>query len=267
MAAMVLAPSLMLAGASAQSSEAFVLIALMAALFVLLEYAFASPGLIGFRAAPPFNRIRFLTLCAMLVLIALACSADEGGRVLSRLALAVGGLLGHAMDVPLSPVRTVLSLLPEGAAPEREQTVRAAAGLAAAVSIVALLTFAGLLRWRGWPAPTVAFNIWTNLPTFNPGRGVDPVRRLRRSGAVNISLGIMLPYLIPLPAVSVASAYGVSMLQSDPMLVWVMALWAFLPTSLVLRGIALRRFGSALAHKRRLLGEEDGVPDPGFLPV
>ncbi|SDY40246.1 hypothetical protein SAMN05444004_101360 [Jannaschia faecimaris] len=267
MVAMVLTPSLLLPDVNSQVSDAFVLIALFAAVFVIVEYVSIYPGLIEFRSAPPFNRVRFLTLFTTLTLIALACSSKHEPSLLARLILAVGVLLGHSMDFPLSPIRLLIWILPEGTTLGQAQMVRAAAGLAYLTSLVGLTIFAIMIRVRGWPSPTGSFNVWINLPTFDPTAGGDVVKRLKRDGAVNILLGLILPYLTPPLAVYIANSYGVSMLESDLMTVWVMALWAFLPTSLFLRGIAMRRLALMISQKRRRLVSERGVPDPAFLPA
>ncbi|WP_235962715.1 hypothetical protein [Jannaschia marina] len=257
----------MLPDPNSQITDTFVLIAIFAAVFVIVEYGSTYPGLVEFRGAPPFNRVRFLTLFVTLVLISVACAGKYESTLLSRLVMAIGVLLGQSMDFPLSPIRLILWLLPEGTSLSQAHSVRAAAGLAYLTSLVGLTVFAILIRIRGWPSPTGSFNVWINLPTFDPTAGADVVKRLNRDGAVNILLGLLLPYLAPPLAVFIARSYDLSMLHSDLMLVWVMALWAFLPTSLFLRGIAMRRLALMISHKRRRLGQEDGVPDPAFLPA
>ncbi|WP_245624124.1 hypothetical protein [Jannaschia donghaensis] len=267
MVVMILTPSLVLPDVNSQISDAFVLISLFAAVFIIVEYGSIYPGLIEFRSAPPFNRVRFLTLFSTLLLIALACANRHDSSLLSRLVLAVGVLLGQSMDFPLSPIRLLMWLLPDGTTLSQAQTVRAAAGIAYLTSLVGLTVFAILIRVRGWPSPTGSFNVWINLPTFDPTAGRDVVKRLNRDGAVNILLGLLLPYLTPPVAVYIANSHGVSMLQSDLMLVWTMSLWAFFPTSLFLRGIAMRRLALMISQKRRRLVSEQGVPDPAFLPA
>ncbi|WP_299818072.1 hypothetical protein [uncultured Jannaschia sp.] len=261
---MVATPSLLLPGAT-DISEITILAALVAGAFVLSEYAAPAPNLLEFRSAPPYNRIRFAILLAMLTLIAVAFSGGGGGSVLQRLVLAVGLLLGGATDFVLSPIWLILRLMPTEATPVQAQTVRAAAGLAYLVGLVGLSVFAIAIRVLGWPARGDALNIWINLPTCDPNARGDVVARLRRAGAVNISLGILAPYLMPPLALLGARAFGLSMLRSDLLLVWVMSLWAFLPVCLFLRGIALRRLALTIALRRRRRAEVDA--DPGFLPA
>ncbi|WP_245624865.1 hypothetical protein [Jannaschia seosinensis] len=265
--AMVLTPSLLLPEADPQITDAIVLMALFAALFVFIEYGSAYPSLVEFRGAPPINRVRFGVMFATLMLIAIALDAGRSDALLSRLLLAVGVLLGHATDFPLSPVRLMMWLLPEGTTFAQAQQFRAAAGLAYLVSLVGLTLFAILIRLRGWPSASGSFNVWINLPTFDPTAGSDVVRQLNRDGAVNISLGLLLPYLTPPLALFVGRNYEVSVLDSPLMLTWTMTLWAFLPASLFLRGIAMRRLALMISQKRRRLTLVDGAADPAFLPA
>ncbi len=261
---MVLTPSLLLPGASSQVTDTVLLIAIFAAGFVIVEYAATSPGLVEFRGAPPLNRIRFATLWAMLLLIGLACRGIESPSTLGRLVQAVGLLLGQAMDIPLSPVRLLLWLLPDGVPEASVHLVRMAAGLAYLVALVGLTVFAIVMRARNWPAARGTFNVWTNLPTFDPVSGGDVVARLNRDGAVNIGIGLVLPYLAPPVVYGIARLYSVSMLDSPLLLVWVMSAWAFLPASLILRGIAMRRLARTISERRVAAGRaaEDSALSP-----
>lgn len=267
MVAMVLAPSLLLPDISPQVADTIVLIAIFAALFVLIEYAAVYPGLIEFRDAPPFNRVRFGVLLVSLVLIALAMRGIETPSALARLIQAVGLLLGQSVDFAFSPVRLILWLMPEGTTVVQAQLVRIAAGIAYLVSLVGLTVFAIMIRLKNWPSPTGRFNVWVNLPTFDPTAGADVVKRLNRDGTINILLGLALPYLTPPFAYFIAHSYGVSMFESDLLFVWTMSLWAFLPASLFLRGIAMRRLALMISRKRRRYGEEVGDEVPAFLPA
>ena len=266
-AAMVLTPSLLLPEADRQITDATVLVALFAAVFVIFEYGSTYPGLVEFRGAPPINRVRFGILFLTLTLIAVSLNAYDSNALLSRFVLAVGVLLGHSTDVPLSPVRLIMSLLPEGTSVTQAQQVRASAGLAYLVGLVGLTVFAILIRLRGWPSPTGSFNVWINLPTFDPTAGTDVVRQLNRDGAVNISLGLVLPYVTPPLAVMVGNNYEVSMLDSPLTLTWTMTAWAFLPASLFLRGIAMRRLALMISQKRRRFETADPAADPAFMPA
>lgn len=265
-ALLALMPSLIVGGASAEVADAMLLVALFAAAFVLVEYAAIYPGLVEFRDAPPFNRVRFGMLFAMLLLISCAVRGIENPTALTRLVQAIGLLLGTSMDFPLSPVRLVMWLLPEGTTLGEARMVRGAAGIAYLVCLVGLTVFAIMIRLNNWPSPGGSFNVWINLPTFDPTAGADVVKRLNRDGSINIWLGVLLPYLAPAVALYVARSYGISMLDSELLLVWTISLWAFLPASLFLRGIAMRRLALMISLKRRRLNADAGE-DPDFLPA
>ena len=264
--AMVVTPSLLLPEDGAGTADAVMLIALAAAAFVIVEYGANYPGLVEFRDAPPFNRTRFGILLVTVVLIAAAAAGQGAPSTFTRLVSAIGLMLGQAMDFPWSPIRLILWLLPEGTTVAEAQMVRVALGLAYLVALVGLTVFSILIRLYRWPGRAGAFNVWINLPTFEPTAGADVVARLRRDGAVNILLGVALPYLTPPLAWFVGGVYGISMIDSALVLVWSVALWAFLPASLFLRGIAMRRLALMIEVKRRRVAI-DHAGDPDFLPA
>ena len=69
---LLLTPSLLLGESSSQISDTILLLAMFGAIFVFVEYAAIYPGLVEFRDAPPFNRVRFAMLFFSVLLIALA---------------------------------------------------------------------------------------------------------------------------------------------------------------------------------------------------
>ena len=247
--------------------EAVVLIALFAGVFTLVEYASIYPGLVEFRDAPPFNRVRFGLLTVMLALIAVALTEVEGAAAPVRLVQSVGLLLGQSIDLPYSPLRVVMASLPEGTTVLEARIVRMTGGLAYLVALMALTVFSILIRVRAWPAGPHGFNVWINLPTFDPTAGADVVARLRRDGVVNILLGLLLPYATPPLAMMLARLYGLSAMENPLALCWTMTLWAFLPASLFLRGIALRRLALMIeTQRRRYVDPEAPVERDAYAP-
>ena len=263
----IITPSLLLRQDSDQVADAVMLVAIFAALFTVVEYGSIYPGLVEFRDAPPFNRTRFGILCASVILIACICAGQENPSILNRLITAIGLMLGEAMDFPFSPIRLILWLQPEGTTLAEAQLVRASTGLAYLIALVGLTVFAIMIRLYRWPGRSGAFNVWINLPTFEPTAGADIVSRLRRDGMINILLGIALPYLTPPIAALIGSSYGIMLQDSDVLLVWTIALWSFLPASLFLRGIAMRRLALMIEAKRRRVALDRGVVEPDFLTV
>lgn len=254
---LVATPSVLLIGVGTDSKQMVALVALFAGVLTFVEYNATYPGLIEFRDAPPFNRMRFIMLFSMVFCLA----AIERGRVepttLTELVEAVGLLIGQAMDFPYSPVRLATLMMADGAAPQQVAAVRTAAGIAYLTSLVSLSVFVVLLKAGSWPRHGMAFNVWVNLPTFDPTAGGDVVDRLSRDARVNIALGFLLPFLIPAVVKVSSSGFEPLTMTSPQTLIWTMAAWAFLPASLFMRGIAMGRVAEMIRQKRRESGASE----------
>ena len=257
-------PTILLIDTRPDSQQMVALVALFAATLTFVEYKAIYPGLFEFRDAPPFNRIRFLMLFATVFCL----SAIERGRVepstMTELIHAIGALIGLSMDFPYSPVRLATLMMASEATEAQIGAVRTAAGMSYLISLVSLAVFAIYLRVGAWPRRDKAFNVWVNLPTFDPTSGGDVVARLTRDARVNIALGFLLPFLTP-AVVEVASAgFPPLALTSSQTLIWTMTAWAFLPASLFMRGIAMGRVADMIADRRK---EEVGIGAGSLAPV
>ena len=249
----VTTPSLIIPGTTAEGAQIVMLVALAFALFTLVEYGAKYPGLIEFRDAPPFNRIRVLHLLVILFALSVIIGRDPGSSTLVMVINAIGFLIGGALDFPYSPLRVVLNALPPGSDPNVAIQIRAMAGMSLLVTIIALFSFASLIRTENWPNRGSAFNVWVNLPTFDPTTGGDVVKRLTRDGRVNLIFGIFAPFIIPAVAVMAARQLQVPIAASPQTVVWMIALWMFLPLSLVMRGQAMLRIASMIRERRARL--------------
>ena len=249
-ALLVATPSLLLPGLGQEITQIVALLAIFAAFFVFVEYAATYPGLVEFRDAPPYNRVRFLMLLATLFLITVACRGQYDPTPLAEFVTAIGLLLGHSVDFPYSPLSIVMDALPRGTTVEQAQMVQIAAGLAYLVALVSLTVFAILIRLRSWPSPTGSFNVWINLPLFDPTAGGDVVHRLKRDAGLNIVLGILLSFLIPAIVKAASSFIDPISMQNPQTLIWTMTAWAFLPASMIMRGIAMGRIAELIEEKR-----------------
>jgi hypothetical protein len=249
---LIATPSLMLPGVSHDTTQIVALVALFAAALTFFEYASTYPGLVEFRDAPPFNRLRFVSLLFTVLLLSIIVRGQTQPTTLSGFVEVLGNKLGDAIDVPYSPVRLVVLMLPEDMSFQHMMLVRTAAGISYMMSMLTLVMFVVTMRFIGWPARMGTFNVWINLPTFDPTTGGDVVDRLQRDARFNIALGFLLPFLIP-AAVKLASlAFDPVTLESPQTLIWTMTAWAFLPASLFMRGIAMGRIANMIAEKRRL---------------
>jgi len=261
---MIATPSLMLTGTSTDTTQIVALVCLVAGVFTFAEYTAASASLIEFREAPPFNRVRFIGLFATVLALTLIAKGATDPSNLTVLFRIVGSSLAQAMDFPYSPVRLVVLMLPTEAEQELISNVRIAAGLSYLVSLISLAVFILALRLNNWPNQRGGFNVWTNLPTFDPTAGGDVVERLERDGQLNLILGFLLPFLIPALVKLMSDLFNPIQLQDPHTLIWTITAWAFVPASLIMRGIAMLRVGQmiALQRERAYLSAQakDGLP-------
>ena len=257
---LIATPSLLLTESNPDTSQIVALIALFAAVLTFVEYAAVYPSIIEFRDAPPFNRVRFCCLFVTIFFLAVVMRGQNDPSGLTILCHAVGEIIGQSIDFPYSPVRLVLLGMGEGADPFELSLLRTAAGISYLVSLLSLAIFVLLLRLYGWPSRSGAFNVWINLPTFDPTTGGDVVHRLNRDARVNIALGFLLPFLIPAVAKLAGELFGPFTMTSSHTMIWTVAAWAFLPASLFMRGIAMGRIANMIEDKRRRssLGATDG---------
>ena len=196
---LIATPSLMMPNVTGDNSEIVALVALFAGLLTFAEYASSYPCLIEFRDAPPFNRLRYLSLFATVFLLSIIVRGPGSAGEMSPVVdiRAIGNMLGEAIDLPYSPVRLVVLMLPENMSLDHMILVRTAAGLSYAISLLTLVLFVVAMRTLGWPSRMGSFNVWINLPTLDPTTGGDVVERLQKDARFNIALGFLLPFAIP----------------------------------------------------------------------
>lgn len=252
--AMVALPAAVLIEVSADTQQMVTFAALLLGAITFAEYNATFPSLIEFRDAAPFNRLRAAMLASTLAALSFALPGTILPAPLQAQAVELAVFVGRAMDFPFSPARLVLQLADTDTDPARLEVLRNAAGLAYVIGLSWLALFAVVVRVGGWPSPRRPLNLWVNLPMFDPTAGADVVLRLSRDGRVNILLGFVLPFIVPVVA---KLGFGhADILETAPphSVIWIIALWAFLPTSLILRGIALLRIAELIVQTRAAHG-------------
>nr|WP_237072652.1 hypothetical protein [Pseudaestuariivita rosea] len=257
---LIATPSILLPGLTVDTLQIVALIALFAAGMTIFEYASTYPSLIEFRDAPPFNRIRFLSLFATVVVLSLICRGLYEPTALTEFLTKIGATVAAQIDAPFSPVRLMITMLPEGSE-DQAQMLLIAAGLSYAMSFLSVIFFMFFLGFSRWPARSV-FNVWVNLPTFDPTAGGDVIKRLNRDSYINVTLGVLLPFIVPVMIGGVAHVFDAFSLAHYQTMIWVVAAWAFIPASLFMRGLAMGRVAKLIMKKRRSAypqGEEDGL--------
>lgn len=256
---LVVMPFAVLPDNNADGTQIVALTTVFAALFTIVEYSVASPSLVEFRDAPPFNRVRFAALFATVLCLSVIFRGEAAPSDLTLFFQQSGAEIGRAIDLRYSPVRLMLDLMPEGTDPAMLERMRAAAGLSYLLVSFSVIWFVILLRAYRWPRRTEAFNVWVNLPTFDPTSGGDVVKRLRRDARFNVLLGLAVPFLAP-GVIKLVSVFGTPIsLDSTQTLVWTIAAWAFLPANLLMRGIAISRIAYMIELQRRRAYGDRGV--------
>jgi hypothetical protein len=144
------------------------------------------------------------------------------------------------------------SHLPPGLDPFGEPD-QGMAGIATLVMLFSIFCFALLIRLNQWPNRGSSFNVWINLPTFDPTTGGDVVKRLRRDSLVNVILGVFAPFVLPVVAVVAANHIEINVLSSPHALVWGITLWMFIPLSMLMRGLAMSRVADMIGQRRARL--------------
>ena len=250
MVLLVATPALMVPHVSTDTTQIVVLIAMFAAALTFFEYATDYPGLVEFRDAPPFNRIRFTGLYFTVFLLSILVRGQTIDSTATQFVETVGSVIGQAIDIPYSPVRLIVLMLPDTASALDIDTLRTAAGMAYLISLVSLAVFMIQLRLTNWPHNGKKFNFWVNLPMFDPTTGGDVVDRLERDARFNIALGFMLPFLTPAVVKLAAGFFGTISVVNDMTMIWTITAWAFLPASLFMRGIAMQRVADMIKEQR-----------------
>lgn len=245
MASLIAMPAMLVPGTEADTTQIIALLSLIAGTLVFFEYNSACPSLIDFRNAPPVNRVRFGAVF-LAVFVMSSLQSGQGGAVAAFVAQ-----IGSMLDVPASPVRLLVASMSNGMPLAWLEDVRLLAGAAYAVSLASVIVFFLVVRVLDWPLNNGAFNVLTNLPLFDPTSGGDVLRRMKRDAALNVVLGFSLPFLVPVMMSAMPDTMDFGALLAPQNLIWAICLWAFVPSSLFIRGIALWRVSILIEEKRR----------------
>lgn len=249
---LIVLPSVILPGIGTDTKQIVALMALFAGSLVFVEYNAVYPSLVEFRDGAPFNRIRYLMLLATVLCLSVIVANRDDPTAVSGLVHAMGVVVGDAMDFPYSPVRLATYMLADTATAQQIADVRITAGTAYLISLVSLAVFVIVLKIAGWPSTKSAFNVWVNLPTFEPTAGGDVVDRLERDARVNLGVGFLLPFVVPALIAVFSSGLPSTVVASPQTLIWSIAAWSFLPASLLMRGVAMARIADMIRTKRDL---------------
>jgi len=244
-------PSLILPVSATDSPEIILFIALLGSALAFTEYYSHFPSFVEFRSAPPINRMRFAAAAATVGALSLLAAHPLAPTGLTALVKKLGGWLGGQLDFAYSPVQLTVLMMPPQVPEATVLMVRDAAALACAAAGAAIALFALVVRVGHWPVGSGAFNVWINLPLFDPTTGGDVVQRLQRDARLNIICGVLLPFALPAAVKLASGAVDPGMLAAPHLLVWVISSWALVPASMIMRGMAMLRIAGLITQKRR----------------
>jgi hypothetical protein len=82
------------------------------------------------------------------------------------------------------------------------------------------------------------------------------LHRLQRDGRINALFGIALPFLIPTLVRLASDLIDPITLENPQTMIWTISALAFLPSSMIMRGIAMLRIAELIEEKRRRACED-----------
>ena len=98
---LIATPSFILPGITSDAAQVVILVAFFAAMMTVLEYASNYPCLVEFRDAPPFNRIRFISLFATVLLLSVMARGQVLPTNLTVIVETIGQIIGHGGQIKL----------------------------------------------------------------------------------------------------------------------------------------------------------------------
>ncbi len=245
----LMVPSLVLVHVPSDATYFVLISAMLLAFIVFSEYNNTYPSILEFRDAPPFNRIRFLhgilSVCGVALIFQDMIFGDGSGAVTR-----VSVYLGQVLDFTGSPVDMLMMSVPYDLSESVLQSMRAAGALTITLCVVSILAFFAYIKTTNWPISRGQFNIWVNLPLMDPSRGDNLAKRMKRRAQVNIGLGGSFLFAGLVFFKGVGAILGPALYADLVVLMWIIILWGAIPTTMVMRGIAMARLATEIAKKQ-----------------
>ena len=240
-------PSLLLPSASQGAVEFALIIGAIIGMFTFFEYGSTTPGFVDFRYAPPYNRFRAFTIAMQVVTITLVCRAVELGLSDSVL-INWAQQAAQMLDFKYSPVSMAIDSILSDSRFSDTTAILLVYSITTSFVIGVGMTFAfALILWVfAWPRDRESFNLWANLPTFQPSNEGSIPKRLRRDAYFNIVLGVALIYALPFIPTYGFDWLTVDIFENGQVMVWAATLWVFIATSLIARASAMLKIARIL---------------------
>ncbi|MGR3722743.1 hypothetical protein LGT41_0003820 [Abyssibius alkaniclasticus] len=241
-------PAFILPNTTLNARELSLIAGGVVAAFTIFEYAAKSPGFVDFRFAPPYNRMRVAIIATELLLIAFYFrDLTLGGPMVE-----FGAKFAFLAEMPGSPVRMTLEMFADTLTPGQLSRLGVVMSLAMVTAIGLSVVFAALLWLSRWPVDRAGFNLWVNMPNFEPSEVGKTERRLYRDGMLNIIFAPLVLYAAPYVLPLASNTLGSNLLREPQSVIWLATLWAFVPASLIIRGAAILKINRILRQAKQL---------------
>lgn len=251
MIALIATPSYIVPTLSVDAALMTSFISLCAGVLIFFEYNARAPSFVEFRDAAPVNRLRFCVLFAIVFAMGMILRDGYAPTTLSRAVATCASVMADFADFPYSPIRLLSLALPAGSSPDVVQTVLQLSATAYVITLVGTAILIATLYLTGWPTNGRSFNLWVNMPTFEPVANGDTVGRLSRDANISMAIGFLLPFALPAIAQFSGQFQTPAHMISDQSLIWLVTGWAFLPASLFMRGVALSFVVRSISAQRK----------------
>ena len=242
-------PALLLPSVSQEAVEFSLIIGGIIGVFTIFEYGSNTPGFVDFRFAPPYNRFRAFTIGMQVVCLTLVARSVELGLNDSAI-LDWAQQAAVFLDFEFSPVAMAIDAALMNAQFSDTTAILLVYTITTSfvIGVGMTILFAMLLWLFSWPRDRENFNLWKNLPTFQPTDDTSTPKRLRRDAYFNIVLGIVLIYTLPLIPTYGFDWLTVDLFENNQAMVWATTLWVFISTSVLARALAMLKIAWILGR-------------------
>jgi len=85
---------------------------------------------------------------------------------------------------------------------------------------------------------------------MDPTRGDDLAKRMRRRSQINIGFGMVFLFAVLIFFKTVSVIFGNALFQDLIVLIWIIILWGGIPTTMIMRGMAMARLATEIEKKQ-----------------
>jgi len=249
MAFIIIVPSALVSAGASQAQMFTLTFAVLASSVIFVEYIVQAPAVIEFRFASPYNRLRFLMLATMAIVLSQGLTnAVLSGN--SGVLPIIGGLLERMMSGWASPALHMVEALGLSGTSANELVLRIAS-FSICMAFFFTIVFGAYIWLGAWPLSKVGFNLWPNMPSFTARAGQKASTKILQVSILSFTLALTLPYLIPYFVRYGGSNLGINFEDDYLTIYWVLFLWSMMPAMALFRSISLLKLAFLAENIRK----------------